>query len=118
MPVMDGWEFRARQQHLRDQRLAEVPVVLLTAGTNAQSHAQALGARGVIRKPVAPETLLTTVARHAAPEAACLEGSRLSTPPLHLTLPTADRRKARILFVDDDPSALQSYAHALTADDA
>jgi CheY-like chemotaxis protein len=51
MPVMDGWEFRAEQKRLADARLAEIPVLLLTAEDNAAHHAARLQAVGVLKKP-------------------------------------------------------------------
>jgi CheY-like chemotaxis protein len=51
MPVMDGWAFRAEQKRLADERLSEIPVVLLTAEDDAAHHAARLQAVGVLRKP-------------------------------------------------------------------
>lgn len=51
MPVMDGWEFRAEQKRLADARLADIPVLLLTAEDDAAHHAARLQAAGVLRKP-------------------------------------------------------------------
>jgi CheY-like chemotaxis protein len=57
MPVMDGWEFRDEQ--LRDDRLASIPVVVCSgAGTVEGRHAFD-GVLGVHRKPVDPLLLLT-----------------------------------------------------------
>jgi DNA-binding response OmpR family regulator len=106
MPVMDGWEFRAQQQRLSDPQLAQVPVVLRTALADARHQVHVLGAREVIPKPVAPEILLSAVARHA------VRGTATSNLPL--AVPKAERLKAPILVIDDDPSALESYAHALS----
>lgn len=49
MPVMDGLEFRQEQQ--KDQRLAPIPVVVLTADTNTQTKTK-LGVVEVFRKPI------------------------------------------------------------------
>ena len=51
MPVMDGWEFRAEQKRLADERLSEIPVLLLTADDDAAHHAARLQAVGVLKKP-------------------------------------------------------------------
>lgn len=61
MPVMDGWEFRAEQKRLADQRLAEIPVVLLTAEDHATHHAARLQAVGVLKKPVELGSLLHAI---------------------------------------------------------
>lgn len=55
MPVMDGYEFRARQ--LQDPDLAKIPVVVLTAGA-MDPRVEALGAVRSFRKPVSLERLL------------------------------------------------------------
>lgn len=52
MPIMNGWEFRAEQQKLDDRALASVPIIVVTAWANAQEHATALGADGLLTKPV------------------------------------------------------------------
>ena len=60
MPVMDGWQFREEQRHL-PKTLAAVPVLLLTSDDNADQHAVALQAVGVVRKPFAADTLVDAV---------------------------------------------------------
>lgn len=50
MPVMDGIEFR-RQQML-DPRLAQVPVVIMTADANPLPKAQQVSAVALVRKPI------------------------------------------------------------------
>lgn len=52
MPIMNGWEFRAAQQSLDDRFLATIPVILITAWTNATEHAAALAVDGLLMKPV------------------------------------------------------------------
>ncbi len=52
MPVMNGWEFRAAQQQLTDRALASIPVIVITAWANAKEHAEALGADGLLTKPI------------------------------------------------------------------
>jgi two-component system response regulator MprA len=59
MPVMDGWEFRRRQQ--TDAGLADVPVIVLSALD--QSRAADLGAAAVLKKPLDFDRLLSLI-RH------------------------------------------------------
>lgn len=59
MPVMDAWQFRARQK--RDERLRRLPVVIISAGGNVEQKAQNLGAAGWLRKPLTIEELLNAV---------------------------------------------------------
>ena len=61
MPVMDGWQFRSKQQHLSDKHLAAIPIVLLTAQENAAQHAAALNARAFVSKPFDPVALLDVI---------------------------------------------------------
>jgi CheY-like chemotaxis protein len=61
MPLMNGWQFRAEQQRLEDRRLAEVPVLLLTAEFDAARHASALKAAALIEKPLDVDQLLRAV---------------------------------------------------------
>jgi CheY-like chemotaxis protein len=60
MPVMDGWEFRAAQ--LRDSAIADIPVVVMTAGGNL--HVNPISVSDILRKPVGIERLLETVGRY------------------------------------------------------
>lgn len=64
MPVMDGHEFRALQR--RDPDLADIPVVVLTAGA-MDSRVEALGAVHSFRKPVSLDRLLDTLAAIVSP---------------------------------------------------
>jgi signal transduction histidine kinase len=59
MPVMDGWEFRSAQK--RDSRLAQVPVVVLSA--DGSSHAAAVSADAFLPKPLDTDQLLATIER-------------------------------------------------------
>lgn len=61
MPVMNGWQFCAEQQHLSDERLAAIPVVLLTADDHVSHHATALKARAFIPKPFDPIALMDVI---------------------------------------------------------
>jgi len=69
MPVMDGWRFRQEQQQLPEQRLAEVPVVILSALNDCEVHAQRLGAIDVIPKPIDLDRLSALVQRFIGTEA-------------------------------------------------
>jgi len=66
MPVMDGWEFRQRQ--LRQEGLAPIPVVVLTATTG--DGPEAVPASDVLRKPVDFDALLARVESHCERRAA------------------------------------------------
>ncbi len=61
MPVMDGVEFRTKQRE--DALLASIPVLVITASGNAKEQAKVLAVEGIIKKPIALETLLDTVRR-------------------------------------------------------
>ena len=58
MPVMNGWEFRREQR--ADPRIAPIPVIVLTADTQALRHAE-LHAQALLAKPLEPEKLLSLV---------------------------------------------------------
>ena len=60
MPVMDGWEFRARQ--LADPELARVPVVCVTAVYDPEDVTRQLQLK-CIRKPVDFDEVLAEVRR-------------------------------------------------------
>jgi CheY-like chemotaxis protein len=63
MPVMDGWEFRMRQQI--DPTLAGIPVIVISAAAGQnQERAHLLGAVGSFRKPLDFRQLLDAVRRH------------------------------------------------------
>ena len=59
MPVMDGYEFRIEQQ--RDPAIADIPVVVLTAGSMGERVAE-MGVTAHMRKPVDLDRLLSEVA--------------------------------------------------------
>ena len=61
MPVMDGWEFRAEQR--RDQTLAEVPVVVLSALDDTAQRVVQDGAAAFLSKPLHWQALLPVVER-------------------------------------------------------
>ena len=58
MPVMDGWEFSAAYRRLPGPH---VPVVALTAATDAVGAVQEIGAAGTLAKPFALDDLLAIV---------------------------------------------------------
>jgi CheY-like chemotaxis protein len=61
MPIMDGWEFRKRQQN--DPALADVPVIVLTALDQAQARASDLNGVDFLKKPLDFDRLLELVRR-------------------------------------------------------
>ena len=60
MPVMDGWEFRRHQQG--DSRLADIPVVVLSAFDHARTAE--VRASAVLRKPLDFDQLLQLVRQY------------------------------------------------------
>lgn len=79
MPLMDGWEFREEQRSLPDAGLAAVPVIVLTALSDAQRHARDLGAVGFIQKPIEFTVLLETVRRYCGNPGAPDQGPKLES---------------------------------------
>jgi two-component system response regulator MprA len=60
MPELDGYQFRKEQE--KDPRLAEIPVVVMTAWADIESKAMQIGAKGYLKKPfVDIDTILSTV---------------------------------------------------------
>jgi CheY-like chemotaxis protein len=68
MPVMSGWEFRRRQ--LANPRLAQLPVVVMTA-TETLDQA-AIQADDILHKPLSFASLVETVERYVSPESAAV----------------------------------------------
>ena len=66
MPVMNGWDFRARQ--LEEPALKPIPVVLLSGAGDVARHALALKTAGYLIKPLRLDSLLGIVSRLCAPE--------------------------------------------------
>ncbi len=62
MPEMNGWQFREEQ--LKDDRLREIPVVVMTASRGLEGDP--LSAREVLYKPIGLGELISAVERHAA----------------------------------------------------
>ena len=61
MPGMDGWQFRRAQ--LANPEIAGIPVVVVSGVKAARNSALQGGAVAFVPKPVAPEALLSAVAR-------------------------------------------------------
>jgi CheY-like chemotaxis protein len=61
MPVMDGWEFRQRQQ--QDPRLADIPVAVVSAVGAMGLQADFLDAAAYLPKPLELTRLRSVVAR-------------------------------------------------------
>ncbi len=61
MPVMNGWDFRARQ--LEEPALLSIPVVLLSGAGDVARHASALKTAGYLIKPLRLDSLLRVVSR-------------------------------------------------------
>lgn len=61
MPVMNGWEFREEQ--VRDAKLSDIPVVILSADGRAEMKARMLGAEGWLRKPIEMSRLFRMLER-------------------------------------------------------
>jgi CheY-like chemotaxis protein len=81
MPVMDGWAFLERLGQMPEA--ARIPVVVLTFANNLE-EGLVLGATAVLSKPVRRELLLSVLEKALG----------------------RDNKGARILVVDDDPSAV------------
>jgi CheY-like chemotaxis protein len=59
MPVMDGLQFR--QEQALDPRLANIPVVVSTAGGNFEGKRPMTGVKAVLKKPLDVETFIDTL---------------------------------------------------------
>jgi CheY-like chemotaxis protein len=68
MPRCDGAAFRAAQAS--NPRIADIPVVLLTADANAANRATTIGAAAFLRKPVQLSVLTDILRRHCSNGAA------------------------------------------------
>ena len=65
MPVMDGLQF-AHELRARDEGDEDIPIVLLSAARDLQTHAKALFAADTIEKPFDLSELLPKIARVAS----------------------------------------------------
>ena len=68
MPVMDGWAFRVEQR--RDPRIADIPVIILTASLNPAQEAARLGAVAGLQKPLGVLKLVDMVGEYC-PKSRC-----------------------------------------------
>lgn len=59
MPVMDGFQFREKQEG--SARLAGIPVAIMTASAGLEEKQQALGAKGALQKPLEIDDILDVV---------------------------------------------------------
>ena len=64
MPDMNGWQFR--EQQLRDQKMKDVPVVVMTASRDLRRHP--VQADAFLFKPFTLEDLLEQVHRVVSPD--------------------------------------------------
>jgi CheY-like chemotaxis protein len=64
MPVMDGAQFRAKQQE--EPSLAGIPVVLISAHDDLSKRMRELHAEAALQKPISFRDLLDTVKRFCA----------------------------------------------------
>ena len=62
MPVMDGAAFRDEQ--LKQANLAAIPVVVITAYRDQRAEVKAMGAAGLLHKPMDLSDLLKVVSTH------------------------------------------------------
>lgn len=62
MPVMDGFSFREEQ--MKDTRLANIPVIVMTADSEPQVKAQQLGVNYFFKKPIRDLDKLLQVAEN------------------------------------------------------
>ena len=65
LPVMDGFEFRVRQ--MQDPEIANIPVVVVSAGVDAERKAETLRPEACLSKPVDRAALLAAVRRRDRP---------------------------------------------------
>lgn len=64
MPIMDGYEFRSKQE--MDPRISDIPVVVMTADGDIGSKKTRIRAREFLKKPVDINKLLSLVRRTCA----------------------------------------------------
>lgn len=62
LPIKDGYQFRSEQ--LSDPRLADIPVVVISADGRLEEKTESLQIRDLLRKPVDIEQLVNTVRRN------------------------------------------------------
>jgi CheY-like chemotaxis protein len=59
MPVMDGWHFLSAR--LRHPELIEVPIIIISAGQEAEREARKVGVFEVARKPLHVDDLIQRI---------------------------------------------------------
>lgn len=59
MPMMNGWEFRARRRE--DAVLAGIPVILLSAAPDLEVQRVELEARDAVRNPMPRERFVASI---------------------------------------------------------
>jgi CheY-like chemotaxis protein len=62
MPAMNGWEFRAAQ--MQDPTIADIPVVVVSADSDAVRRVRSLGVADAMTKPIDFRRLLDLVGRY------------------------------------------------------
>jgi CheY-like chemotaxis protein len=62
MPVMNGWDFRRKQ--MGTSAIADIPVLLMSAGAHLATLSGELKAAGYVTKPVEMSDLLAAVRQH------------------------------------------------------
>lgn len=62
MPVLNGWEFCEQQR--RDERLKDVPVVVISGDGSTDQKAARIGVTEYLRKPLELQAILEVVRRH------------------------------------------------------
>lgn len=62
MPIKDGFQFRLEQEE--DPRIAEIPVILMSADENIVEKKIRIGAKAYLKKPIDMDKLLDTVKQH------------------------------------------------------
>ena len=60
MPVKDGFQFRTEQR--ANARFANIPVVVMSADPQLDTHRDVLAARAYLRKPIDIDCLLAAAA--------------------------------------------------------
>ena len=74
MPIMNGWDFRRKQRQI--PALAQIPVVLMSAGAHLAAASDGLDPAGSMTKPVDPDDLIAIVRRHCPATLALHRGAR------------------------------------------
>lgn len=65
MPVMDGYEFRKEQE--RDPRIADIPVIVMTADGDFQVKGLKVGAKMSLKKPFANLDMILSAVKRELP---------------------------------------------------